>query len=120
MVAGFRIERLLGEGEMGPVYEATQLSLGRRVALRLLAGQRAARRVRSTTRTSFPVYEAGEWEGGRFVVSRLVRGRTLADLLDAGSLSPRALRRADGRGRRTRSPQRIAPVWCTAAWRLTT
>ncbi len=86
-MAGFRIERLLGEGEMGPVYEATQLSLGRAVALRLLGG---SRRFGASIDhpNAVPVYEAGVWEGGRFVAGRLVRGRTLSELLDAGSLSP--------------------------------
>ena len=88
MIAGFRIERLLGEGRMGPVYEAVQLSLHRRVALRLLAGNEPVSA--SVDHPNIvPVYEAGQWEGGRFAVGRLVRGRSLAELLDAGSLSPR-------------------------------
>ena len=87
MIAGFRVERLLGEGEMGPVHEAVQLSLDRRVALRLLAGSDPAGA--SVDHPNIvPIYEAGEWEGRRFVVSRLVRGESLAELLDAGSLSP--------------------------------
>ena len=87
VIAGFRIERLLGEGDMGPVHEAVQLSLGRRVALRLLAGD-APVSAPVDHPNIVPVYEVGEREGRRFVVSRLVRGEPLDGLLDAGSLSP--------------------------------
>ncbi len=88
MVAGFRIERPLGAGQMGPVYEAVQLSLHRRVALRLLTGNEPVGA--SVDHPNIvPIYEAGEWEGRRFAVGRLVRGRSLAELLGAGSVSPR-------------------------------
>lgn len=36
MIAGYRIEALIGQGGMGTVYRATQLSLQRQVALKLL------------------------------------------------------------------------------------
>ncbi|MEA2418658.1 MAG: eukaryotic-like serine/threonine-protein kinase, partial [Thermoleophilaceae bacterium] len=36
-LAGYRIDGALGQGGMGTVYEATQLSLDRVVALKLLA-----------------------------------------------------------------------------------
>lgn len=101
VIGGFRIERLLGRGSLGAVYEATQLSLGRTVALRLLDDHRfsadpemAARFPAQQQRSAslhhpniVPTYEVGEWEGGRFVVTRYVGGGTLADLLERGSMS---------------------------------
>jgi hypothetical protein len=90
VVAGFRLERLLGRGETGAVYEATQLSLGRAVALRLIDPARypnrdmQARLDRELQLASslhrpglVPVFEAGEWRGGRFVAMRLIRGQCL-------------------------------------------
>lgn len=80
------------------VYEATQLSLRRTVALRLIDAAHFAaadelarfddrqRLVASLHHPNLvPCYEAGVWEGGRFVATRFIRGRSLADLRSHGS-----------------------------------
>src|SRR5918995_2348140 len=107
VVAGFEVESLLGRGGMGVVYRATQLSLGRHVALKLIAPElagekrfrerflREARLAASLDHPHLlPVYEAGEAEGALFLAMRLVEGDSLADLLRReGPLDPeRALR----------------------------
>ena len=100
--AGYRIEGILGQGGMGVVYEATQLSLNRTVALKLLAtnlGEDPAFRERFRREgllqagiehpNIVTVYEAGESDHGLFMAMRLVRGPNLKDMivsreLDAG------------------------------------
>jgi serine/threonine-protein kinase len=101
LISGFRIERLIAAGSVGAVYEATQVSLGRPVALRLIpAGHFAAaediawfdeqrRRMASLHHANLvPFYAAGEWEGGRFTAMRFVRGLSLARLQAEGLAPP--------------------------------
>ncbi|HKH96151.1 MAG TPA: serine/threonine-protein kinase [Beijerinckiaceae bacterium] len=101
-VHGYRIDRLIGEGGMGVVYEATQLSLDRKVALKLLTAELSAdagfrERFRHEARIQgamdhpniVTVHEAGESDYGLFIAMELIRGATLKDLivgreLDAG------------------------------------
>jgi protein kinase-like protein len=98
-LAGYRIDGVLGQGGMGTVYEANQLSLDRVVALKLLAAhlsddiqfrERFRREGQIQARLEHPhivtVYEAGETEHGLFIAMRLVRGRTLKDLVNAREL----------------------------------
>jgi hypothetical protein len=97
MVGGFEIERLIGTGSTGAVYEATQASLGRSVALRLIGADHfrtsgdlerfddQQRRMAALHHPNLvPCYAAGEWGGGRFVATRLIRGASLKQLLDEG------------------------------------
>jgi predicted Ser/Thr protein kinase len=105
-VAGYRIEGVLGQGGMGVVYEATQLSLNRRVAFKLLAAslsedvafqERFRREGRLQASIDHPhivtVYEAGESEAGLFIAMRLIRGPNLKDLIVRGEVDPdRAIR----------------------------
>ena len=98
-IAGYRIDGVLGQGGMGTVYEATQLSLDRVVALKLLAAhlsedvgfrERFRREGQIQARLEHPhivtVYEAGETEHGLFIAMRLVRGRTLKNLITTREL----------------------------------
>ena len=93
-VAGYRIESVLGRGGMGVVYEATQLSLNRTVALKVLYPhlsqdpvfrERFRREGELQASIDHPnivtVYEAGEADEGLFIAMRLVRGSTLKDLI---------------------------------------
>ncbi len=95
IIAGYRIEGLLGRGGMGIVYRATQLALDRPVALKLIATERAGdpvfrERFVAESRIAasiehanvIPVYEAGEDDGLLFIAMRLVEGFDLRQLLD--------------------------------------
>ena len=110
VVAGFRLDRFLGRGETGAVYEATQLSMGRTVALRLidpahLAGADARAKFERELRLASSVhhdglvslFETGEWEGGRFIAMRLIRGRSLsAHAPDGGRAGEELLKPVSG------------------------
>jgi predicted Ser/Thr protein kinase len=92
-LGGFRLERELGRGSSGTVYEATQVSLDRRVALKVLSPDSAlAQRVRQLQWPEHPhvvrMYAAGTSEHGHFVAMQLVRGHSLAELQEGGTLTP--------------------------------
>jgi len=101
-LAGYRIEAIAGVGGMGVVYRATQLSLERRVALKVLSttlvgNHRFRERFRLEGRHAaaldhpniIPVYEAGESDGLMFIAMRFVDGPTLADMVMQQALSGR-------------------------------
>jgi serine/threonine-protein kinase len=101
-IAGYRIEARLGRGGMGEVYRAVQLSLGRRVALKVLAPKLAAddvfrRRFLRESRIAasidhpsiIPIYETGEDGGLLYIAMRYVDGMDLSTLLRReGRLGP--------------------------------
>jgi hypothetical protein len=99
-VGGYRIERELGRGGMGVVYEATQMRLDRRVALKVLSPEIAAdpefrERFRREGLTQaaidhphiITVYEANEADGCSYIAMRLVHGPTLKELIRSGELT---------------------------------
>ena len=98
VVAGHRITRLIGRGGMGVVYEAVEESLGRTVALKLVAPERAGEpgfreRFIAESRLAaaiehpnvLPVFKAGEEDGLLFLAMRFVDG---ADLRSLSPLDP--------------------------------
>ena len=90
----YRIERVLGQGGMGAVYLAEQLSLGRRVALKVIrnerlrdpgARQRFRREARAVADLRHPgicaVLDVGEVEATPYLAMQYVDGETLAERL---------------------------------------
>jgi hypothetical protein len=101
-IAGCRIEAVAGRGGMGVIYRATEVHLGRPVAVKLITAERAAdeafrtrfeRESRLTASIDhpnvIPVYAAGEEEGVLYLVMRYVAGTDLRSLLKReGRLPP--------------------------------
>lgn len=90
----FRIVREIGRGGMGAVYEATQLSLGRKVALKILPlaaalDDRNLRRFKTEAQAAamlhhsniVPVYAVGCERGVHFYAMQLIEGQSLADII---------------------------------------
>ena len=94
VVAGYLVESMAGAGGMGVVYRALDTELGRTVALKLIAPERAGdTRLRelfvreSLTAAGLehpnviPIYRAGEDDGRLFIAMRFVEGASLQDLI---------------------------------------
>lgn len=92
-IGDYRILREIGRGGMGIVYEAEQLSLGRRVALKVLPGtsasdraarerfQREAQATAAMHHTNIvPIFEVGSHEGIFFYAMQLIEGQSLDHL----------------------------------------
>ncbi len=90
----FRLIRELGRGGMGTVFEAEQISMGRRVAVKVLpfaalvretSLQRFRNEVRAAAALDHPhivsVYFVGEERGVHFFAMQFIRGQSLADMI---------------------------------------
>jgi eukaryotic-like serine/threonine-protein kinase len=98
----YQLDRSLGNGGMGEVFEATDLTLHRNVAVKLLspslvqdepARARFLREARALAQVNSPhvvaVYDAGEDDERPYLVMELVEGTTLEHELErAGRLEP--------------------------------
>ncbi|MHB1560327.1 MAG: protein kinase domain-containing protein [Isosphaeraceae bacterium] len=94
-VGDYRVIREIGRGGMGTVYEAEQISLGRRVALKVLPTHSSRdgtmlERFRREARTSarlhhtniVPVFEVGEDCDVRYYAMQFIRGQSLDAVID--------------------------------------
>src|SRR5215471_15776670 len=90
----YRIDGVLGQGGMGVVFEAQDLKLQRKVALKLLpmelTGDTARRKrflveAQTAARLNHPaiaqVYDVDEDHGSVFIAMELVEGRTIRELI---------------------------------------
>jgi serine/threonine protein kinase/cephalosporin-C deacetylase-like acetyl esterase len=93
-IGDFRIEKRLGTGGMGVVYQAYQISLKRRVALKVLgvnlltnesATERFRREARAAAKLQNPnivsIYEEGVEDGLCYYAMELVEGKNLSELI---------------------------------------
>jgi serine/threonine protein kinase len=101
-IAGYRIEAVLGHGSMGTVYSALEVSLERRVALKVLTpelsrDERFRDRFLRESKVAaslehphiVPIHAAGEADGVLYLAMRYVEGRDLSGLLESiGRLDP--------------------------------
>ncbi|MBX3219472.1 MAG: protein kinase [Labilithrix sp.] len=93
LVGKYRVAREIGRGGMAAVYEAEQLSLGKKVAVKVLASELAAstivierffREARAAASVRSPyivdVYDSGRLDDGRpFITMELLEGESLYD-----------------------------------------
>lgn len=97
----YRIDGVLGKGGMSVMYRATDIRLGRKVALKVIAEhltedpefrERFVDEARNTSAIDHanvvPLYDFGEVDGLLYIAMRLVDGSDLASLIKNGRLEP--------------------------------
>lgn len=97
----YQVERVIGRGGMSVLYRATDVRLGRKVALKVMAErlggdpefrERFADEARNTSAIDHshvvPLYEFGETGGLLYIAMRYVEGPDLASLIKDGPLAP--------------------------------
>ncbi|MEO5936359.1 MAG: serine/threonine-protein kinase, partial [Terriglobales bacterium] len=102
VISHYKILAKIGEGGMGVVYEAEDLKLGRRVAIKFLSEQagkdplalsRFQREARAVSSLNHPhictIYEIDELDGRPFLALELLKGSTLGKLI-GGKAVPEA------------------------------
>src|SRR5215467_8460452 len=103
-ISHYRILKAIGRGGMGVVYEAQDLKLRRRVALKLLPGflakdvkasERFEQEAQAASALNHPnictIYEVGEDQGLHFIAIELLDGETLKSRIGQGAMSVREI-----------------------------
>ena len=100
-LGNYRIDGVLGKGGMSVTYKATDVRLGRKVALKVIGDHLGAdaefreRFVDEARNTSaidhanvVPLYDFGELDGMLYIAMRMVDGGDLAGLISGGPIAP--------------------------------
>ncbi|WP_328604722.1 serine/threonine protein kinase [Amycolatopsis sp. NBC_00345] len=100
-LGNYRIDSVLGKGGMSVTYKATDVRLGRKVALKIIGDHLGAdaefreRFVDEARNTSaidhaniVPLYDFGELDGMLYIAMRMVDGGDLAGLISGGPIAP--------------------------------